>query len=150
MNSKTYEIQETVEWLKGRFGPSLVVVDHWESDMAATGLAIESQPDHLVYIATEAPPTTYFVELETAPVDGSELPYATVGQFHAVDRERLATILDDHLNRHLFDDNDLSIQRYQCPCCGHHTLDEQPPGTYIICEICLWEDVRFSSPTKNM
>ena len=67
MNSKTYEIQETVEWLKGRFGPSLVVVDHWESDMAATGLAIESQPDRLVYIATEAPPNTYFVELETAP-----------------------------------------------------------------------------------
>ena len=67
MNSKTYEIQETVEWLKGRFGPSLVVVDHWESDMAATGLEIESQPDRLVYIATEAPPNTYFVELETAP-----------------------------------------------------------------------------------
>ncbi|MCK2000749.1 hypothetical protein MZM54_05010 [[Brevibacterium] frigoritolerans] len=30
--------------------------------------------------------------------------------------------------------------KYTCPCCGYKTLDEKPPGTYDICEICFWED----------
>ncbi|MFJ8265670.1 CPCC family cysteine-rich protein [Peribacillus asahii] len=30
--------------------------------------------------------------------------------------------------------------KYTCPCCGYKTLDEEPPGTYAICEICFWED----------
>ncbi|MFS0762361.1 CPCC family cysteine-rich protein [Peribacillus phoenicis] len=30
--------------------------------------------------------------------------------------------------------------KYTCPCCGYKTLDEEPPGTYDICEICFWED----------
>lgn len=37
---------------------------------------------------------------------------------------------------------------YTCPCCGYKTLDEQPPGTYDICEICFWEDdrIQFDNP----
>ncbi|MFH0068443.1 CPCC family cysteine-rich protein [Peribacillus sp. NPDC056705] len=30
--------------------------------------------------------------------------------------------------------------KYTCLCCGYKTLDEEPPGTYDICEICFWED----------
>lgn len=30
--------------------------------------------------------------------------------------------------------------RHACPCCGHLTLDEEPPGTYDICPVCCWED----------
>jgi len=30
--------------------------------------------------------------------------------------------------------------KYTCPCCGYKTLDEKPPGTYAICNICYWED----------
>lgn len=30
--------------------------------------------------------------------------------------------------------------RYACPCCGYKTLEEKPPGTLEICEICFWED----------
>lgn len=39
-------------------------------------------------------------------------------------------------------------QRYRCPCCGHLTLDEQPPGTYEVCAVCLWEDdiAQFENP----
>ncbi len=33
-----------------------------------------------------------------------------------------------------------SDQQFACPCCGNLTLDEQPPGTWLICEICGWED----------
>ncbi|OIP70359.1 MAG: hypothetical protein AUK43_09545 [Oscillatoriales cyanobacterium CG2_30_40_61] len=29
---------------------------------------------------------------------------------------------------------------YPCPCCGYLTLTEEPPGTYLICPICFWED----------
>ncbi len=38
--------------------------------------------------------------------------------------------------------------KYTCPCCGYRTLDEEPPGTYDICEICFWEDdpVQFVDP----
>jgi hypothetical protein len=38
--------------------------------------------------------------------------------------------------------------RYACPCCGHKTLDEGPPGTYDICPVCFWEDdpVQFDDP----
>ena len=29
---------------------------------------------------------------------------------------------------------------YPCPCCGYTTLNQKPPGTYLICPICFWED----------
>lgn len=29
---------------------------------------------------------------------------------------------------------------YPCPCCGYLTLNQEPPGTYLICPICFWED----------
>jgi hypothetical protein len=38
--------------------------------------------------------------------------------------------------------------RYPCPCCGFLTLAEPPPGTYVICEVCFWEDdqIQFQDP----
>lgn len=30
---------------------------------------------------------------------------------------------------------------YFCPCCGYRVLHQQPPGTYLVCPICFWEDV---------
>lgn len=40
------------------------------------------------------------------------------------------------------------MELYTCPCCGYKTLDEKPPGTYDICEICFWEDdgIQFDNP----
>ena len=29
---------------------------------------------------------------------------------------------------------------YFCPCCGYRTFYESPPGSYLICPICFWED----------
>ena len=38
--------------------------------------------------------------------------------------------------------------KYTCPCCGYKTLEEEPPGTYEICNICFQEDdsVQFKEP----
>ncbi|MEB9974689.1 CPCC family cysteine-rich protein [Bacillus cereus] len=38
--------------------------------------------------------------------------------------------------------------KYTCPCCGYKTLEEEPPGTFDICNICFWEDdnVQFDDP----
>ena len=38
--------------------------------------------------------------------------------------------------------------RYPCPCCGYLTLGEKPPGTYLMCEVCFWEDdeVQYRDP----
>lgn len=37
---------------------------------------------------------------------------------------------------------------YPCPCCGYTTLGAPPPGTYLVCPVCFWEDlpVEQSSP----
>jgi len=42
--------------------------------------------------------------------------------------------------------DNIDVDRYRCPCCGNLTLDEEPPGTWLICEVCWWEDdpVQFS------
>ena len=39
-------------------------------------------------------------------------------------------------------------EKYRCPCCGYKTLDEPPPDTFDICEVCFWEDdgVQFDKP----
>lgn len=37
---------------------------------------------------------------------------------------------------------------HTCPCCGYKTLNEEPPGTFDICEICFWEDddIQYNDP----
>ncbi|OAS21573.1 hypothetical protein A8708_16730 [Paenibacillus oryzisoli] len=32
------------------------------------------------------------------------------------------------------------MTKYTCPCCGYKTFDEEPLGTYDICDVCDWED----------
>jgi hypothetical protein len=40
------------------------------------------------------------------------------------------------------------MTKFECPCCGYITLDEQPPGTFDICPVCFWEDdnYQFENP----
>ncbi|WP_394828278.1 CPCC family cysteine-rich protein [Pendulispora albinea] len=37
---------------------------------------------------------------------------------------------------------------YACPCCRYLTLTEPPPGTFVICPVCFWEDddAQFDDP----
>jgi hypothetical protein len=43
------------------------------------------------------------------------------------------------------------IHKYNCPCCGYYTLDEEPPGTFQVCPVCYWEDdnTQFDDPTYS-
>jgi hypothetical protein len=38
--------------------------------------------------------------------------------------------------------------KFACPCCGFLTMRE-PPGSYVICPVCAWEDdgVQFADPS---
>jgi hypothetical protein len=38
---------------------------------------------------------------------------------------------------------------FPCPCCGHFTLPDPPPGTFDICPVCTWEDdhIQFNIPS---
>jgi len=39
-------------------------------------------------------------------------------------------------------------KKHTCPCCGYRTLDDDSPGSHLICEICFGEDdpVQFEDP----
>jgi hypothetical protein len=96
--SKDAEIREVLSWLRDRLGPTFLVIDHWDGDLCATGVAAMHDPQQLVYISSwNRPSGHYFVELETAPAPGSELPYASVSKFDSVDRDELARLVAQHL-----------------------------------------------------
>jgi hypothetical protein len=42
----------------------------------------------------------------------------------------------------------MATKKFACPCCEFLTLDEPPPGTFLICPVCHWEDdnVQFCDP----
>jgi hypothetical protein len=96
--SKDREIREVLSWLRDRVGPFLVI-DRWDADLCAVGVAAIHDPQQLVYSSSWNRPTErYFVELETAPLPGSEMPYTSVAKFDTVDREELATLIAQHLS----------------------------------------------------
>ena len=96
--SKDPEIRGVLSWLRDRVGPFLII-DHWDADLCAVGVTAIHDPQQLVYISSWNQPTgRYFVELETAPLPGSELPYASVAKFDTVDREELASLVAQHLS----------------------------------------------------
>lgn len=34
----------------------------------------------------------------------------------------------------------MAIEKFACPCCGYKTFEEQPNGSYNVCQVCFWED----------
>ena len=65
-NDKDDEIRDLLSWLRSRLGQNFVVIDHWEADRSAIGVAATDDPKQLVYIASRGQPAgPYFVELET-------------------------------------------------------------------------------------
>lgn len=97
IRNKSAAINDLIAWLQSHITHGFIALDYWEADPDAIGVALENDPKRL-FIAAYGLPTDYFVELETAPSIGSELPYKSVGTFRSVDRERLLKIVLDHLH----------------------------------------------------
>jgi hypothetical protein len=72
------------------------VVDHWEADLNAVGIAHPNNREQLAYIAVRGPDDLY-VELELPPTRGSELPYAVAGEFRSLSFDQAAQIVSRHL-----------------------------------------------------
>jgi uncharacterized protein (DUF433 family) len=97
--AKDKSVTELVKWLEERLCQRLLIVDHWDADMSAIGVARPGNPNQLVYISTWGrDPDHYFVELEAAPSPGSDLPYETLARYQELDRENLLKIVQEHLN----------------------------------------------------
>jgi hypothetical protein len=97
INNKSAALNVLIAWLQKHVGDGFITVDHWDADLNSIGVALQADPRRLVYIAAFGPPSDYFVELETAPAVGSDLPYNSVGTFRSVDQERLLKIVLHHL-----------------------------------------------------
>lgn len=71
------------------------IVDHWESDLDAIGVAHPRNRELLAYIAA-CGCDEFYVELEL-PHARSELPYSVAGTFRSLTFDDLADIVAKHL-----------------------------------------------------
>ncbi|MEZ4462461.1 MAG: hypothetical protein R3E66_22605 [bacterium] len=75
--------------------PSWILVDHWEADLCAIGIAEAHEPRRLAYVSTwKQPAGRYFLELESP--EGED--YKVDGTFEAVDFEELEGRIFGHLH----------------------------------------------------
>jgi hypothetical protein len=87
-----HHLEERLE--KGAFQ----IVDHWEGDDLAIGVANSGDAQRLVYIATSNHSQhLYDCFLERAPTPQSGVPYEDCGKFGAVSLDELAQLVSSHL-----------------------------------------------------
>jgi hypothetical protein len=73
------------------------IVDHWDGDLCAVGIARRDDHGLLVYISTyNKKDDQYFVSLEL-PSSETKMPYDSAGTFENVDFDRLESIVRQHL-----------------------------------------------------
>jgi hypothetical protein len=97
--SKERKLISTILRLSEIFGDQAFdVVDHWESNFCAVGIAQKMNHSILVYIDNfEQDNDTYHVELERPPFPGTNLPFSSAGSFEKVSFEDLCTLISRHL-----------------------------------------------------
>ena len=93
-------IIELLERLRRRLGPEAFdVVDHWEGDPTAVGIASPREHGVLAYLSTfDRPPGRYDVELEWPPAPGQEFPYRDAGKHRDLDFEAMAEVVRRHFS----------------------------------------------------
>ena len=96
--SKDESIRATLDLLSERLGRSAFdIVDHWDADLDAVGIARPSDHRYLVYFSASHSDGTYYVELEAPPEVGSEFPYSVAGRFESVELDSLVELAKRHL-----------------------------------------------------
>jgi len=98
-SDKNQEIIDVLARLQQMFGEGCFdIVDHWDADLNAIGIANPADHGRLAYIAINNDhPNGYFVELELPPSPESDLPYCIAGNFEDIDFEQLASVVGRHL-----------------------------------------------------
>lgn len=96
---KLPEVIQVVDALRLRLGDALVVVDHWEGDLAAVGVALRGAAQRLAYVLRKSSPRrpTFYVALELPPEPGSDLPYAVAGDHHDLSLADALDVIVSHL-----------------------------------------------------
>jgi hypothetical protein len=88
-----------LEGLRERLGPDTFdVVDHWDLDPYAVGVASRGDHGVLAYISSFGEPAGKChteLELPASPTD--DLPYRVAGRFNDLDLETLTDIVSRHL-----------------------------------------------------
>jgi hypothetical protein len=96
---KDQSVISTLHSLRERFGDALTIVDHWDADLVAVGVAALASPSPLVYFSTwKCEPGRYYVDLEWPARPNSDQPYEQGEKFDDVDFETLVSIVSRHLN----------------------------------------------------
>ena len=80
-------------------GIAWTVVDHWEGDLHAIGVARAGEPGVLAYVSTwRQPPGRYFCSLELPPAPGDDAPYRPAGEKEGVGFPEVLRLLREHLS----------------------------------------------------
>ena len=96
LENKDEDIRQVVRKLQDELSTGAFdIVDHWDADPCAIGIARPDNHGVLVYIA--AYEDFYFVSLELLSVD-EDLPYLQEDEFNNVDFKALASIVKQHLS----------------------------------------------------
>jgi hypothetical protein len=83
--------------LRARMGPDAFdIVDHWDSDRMAVGVARPDDHGVLAYIA--AWDNGFYVELELPAPSGDDLPYAVAAQHSGLNAEQVVQTVVGHLS----------------------------------------------------
>lgn len=91
-------VLRTLDRLWTRLGPDAFdIVDHWECDLTAVGVASPRDHGVLAYIASYD--NGFYVELELPPRTGDDFPYQVAGTYSGLDFEQVAVIVGEHLAR---------------------------------------------------
>jgi hypothetical protein len=95
---KDQSIIRLLDGLRARLGPrAFDVVDHWEGDLCAIGIARPDDHGVLVYISTSGEAgERCSVSLELPPQSGSDIPYTAAGDHEAASLDELVEIVRRH------------------------------------------------------
>jgi len=95
---KSAQIVQLLAHLQWELGPTFFdLVDHWEADLTAIGLACPSDHSRLVYVDA-ATPSRFTAILERSPEAGSELPFAEAGIHNELNLAGLTEVVRRHLS----------------------------------------------------
>ena len=97
---KDPSITQTLEALIPYFEPNaFMVIDHWDADRCAIGIAKPDNHRVLVYISTFTQPAfSYAVELEVPSAENDDEAYQVIEQYEKVDFARLVDLIAVHLD----------------------------------------------------